>query len=90
MEEHGEGEADPEDDHEWKEKEAIFKGFTALCGIYFFFMAEKIVGLIGDYRATRKAEQVRDSIFALWMLQLLVDLYWYIVQCRPTYTMNFV
>lgn len=59
MEEHEEGEGDAEDDHAWKEREAIFKGFTALCGIYFFFMAEKIVGLVSDYRATRKAEQVR-------------------------------
>lgn len=90
MEEHGEGEADPEDDHEWKEKEAIFKGFTALCGIYFFFMAEKIVGLIGDYRATRKAEQVRDSIFALWMLQLLVDRRIHCTMYIYARTMNFV
>ncbi|VEL41348.1 unnamed protein product [Protopolystoma xenopodis] len=37
------------------ERVAVFKGLVALGGVYFFFMAEKLVSLISEYRAEKKA-----------------------------------
>ncbi|CAH8555153.1 unnamed protein product [Heterobilharzia americana] len=39
------------------ERTAIMKGLVALGGVYFFFMAEKILGLTSDYRAEKKLEK---------------------------------
>lgn len=40
------------------ERIAIMKGFVALGGVYFFFMAEKILSLTSEYRAEKKLEKV--------------------------------
>ncbi|RTG81892.1 solute carrier family 39 (zinc transporter), member 10 [Schistosoma bovis] len=39
------------------ERIAIMKGFVALGGVYFFFMAEKILSLTSEYRAEKKLEK---------------------------------
>ncbi|CAH8850565.1 unnamed protein product [Trichobilharzia szidati] len=39
------------------ERTAIMKGLVALGGVYFFFMAEKILSLTSEYRAEKKLEK---------------------------------
>ena len=43
---------------EHDEQATVFKGLVALCGVYFFFMAEKVLALISEFRAERKQIQV--------------------------------
>lgn len=42
-----------------RERDAVYKGLVALGGVYFFFMAEKLLGYITEYRAEKKLEKVR-------------------------------
>ncbi|TGZ68080.1 hypothetical protein CRM22_004455 [Opisthorchis felineus] len=39
------------------ERMAVYKGLVALGGVYFFFMAEKILGFVSEYRAEKKLEK---------------------------------
>ncbi|GAA38511.2 zinc transporter ZIP10 [Clonorchis sinensis] len=39
------------------EQMAVYKGLVALGGVYFFFMAEKILGFVSEYRAEKKLEK---------------------------------
>ncbi|PAA94133.1 hypothetical protein BOX15_Mlig000927g2, partial [Macrostomum lignano] len=43
------------------EKQTVFKGLVALGGVYFFFMAEKIVALVGEYRSEQHAAEEAAS-----------------------------
>lgn len=62
------------DSHEHDEDlSAIFKGLTALGGIYFFFMAEKLVALVSEIRAEEKAEAV--SWLEVWNLNFEIWIY---------------
>ena len=45
------------------EKATVFKGLVALGGVYFFFMAEKILALISEFRAER--QQIQVSLFVI-------------------------
>ncbi|PAA52953.1 hypothetical protein BOX15_Mlig028476g1 [Macrostomum lignano] len=38
-----------------KEVQTVYKGLVALGGVYFFFMAEKLVALVTEYRTERQA-----------------------------------
>ncbi|KAK4471560.1 hypothetical protein MN116_004977 [Schistosoma mekongi] len=51
---HGHKEASEEEDGE---RIAILKGLVALGGVYFFFMAEKILSLTSEHRAEKKLEK---------------------------------
>lgn len=42
-----------------EEKLSVFKNLLGLGGIYFFFLAEKLVSTISDYRTEKAAEKVR-------------------------------
>ncbi len=46
-----------------EEREAVLKGLVALIGIYFFFLAEKMVSTISEYRAEKAAERVSASSY---------------------------
>ncbi|CAH8628780.1 unnamed protein product [Dicrocoelium dendriticum] len=39
------------------EKMSVYKGLVALGGVYFFFMAEKTLGFVSEYRAEKKLEE---------------------------------
>uniref|UniRef100_A0A5K3EHM3 Zinc transporter ZIP10 n=1 Tax=Mesocestoides corti TaxID=53468 RepID=A0A5K3EHM3_MESCO len=40
-----------------EEREAVLKGLVALVGIYFFFLAEKLVSTISEYRTEKAADK---------------------------------
>ncbi|THD28422.1 Zinc transporter foi [Fasciola hepatica] len=46
---------DPEEAEQ--ERIAVYKGLVALGGVYFFFMAEKVLGYVSEYRAEKKLEK---------------------------------
>lgn len=52
---HGEEEGG---DEAAEERIAVLKGLLGLGGIYFFFLAEKLVGTISEYRTEKAAEKV--------------------------------
>ncbi|KAF8563814.1 hypothetical protein P879_09880, partial [Paragonimus westermani] len=40
-----------------RERLAVYKGLVALGGVYFFFMAEKTLGFVSEYRAEKRLEE---------------------------------
>ncbi|OON18741.1 hypothetical protein X801_05401 [Opisthorchis viverrini] len=44
------------------ERIAVYKGLVALGGVYFFFMAEKILGFVSEYRAEKKLEKAKRAM----------------------------
>ncbi|CAH8463930.1 unnamed protein product [Schistosoma turkestanicum] len=54
---HGHGNEGASSDEGDGERTAIMKGLVALGGVYFFFMAEKILSLTSEYRAEKKLEK---------------------------------
>nr|AKN21675.1 slc39a-10 [Schmidtea mediterranea] len=47
----------PEEQKEKEEYTAVLKGLVALGGVYFFFMAEKCLSMISEFRAEKRAEE---------------------------------
>ncbi|KAM7538183.1 hypothetical protein Aperf_G00000078500 [Anoplocephala perfoliata] len=59
---HGHSQDEGEEEAE-EERIAVLKGLLGLGGIYFFFLAEKLVGTISEYRTEKAAEkEERDRI----------------------------
>ena len=46
-----------------EERIAVLKGLVGLGGIYFFFLAEKLVSTISEYRTEKAAEKVEFRNF---------------------------
>ncbi|KAF5404641.1 Zinc transporter ZIP10 [Paragonimus heterotremus] len=47
----------PAEDEVNRERLAVYKGLVALGGVYFFFMAEKTLGFVSEYRAEKRLEE---------------------------------
>ncbi|KAA0199918.1 Zinc transporter foi [Fasciolopsis buskii] len=56
----GEGHSHDPDEAD-KERVAVYKGLVALGGVYIFFLAEKLLGYISEYRAEKKLEKNKLS-----------------------------